>query len=246
MVGGKFQCLGSIPRLKGRFGGHLTLELRCRADNTNAKNSSSTSSASSNAVSANGSGDTEIGSAIDCAGSTEVSQSATVTAAESVVAVVDRAVAFVEEAFPGSKVQERHGLFVRFEIPLAPHVQPQPCGEGGAGVEVQGGSGSSGGSGIGASLLSGKFVEDDQADADHKRADKTICESEDSRTNRSVPQATTLADTFRVIERAKDELRVDDYSVGHGSLEQVCTNHTSESFSLVVLPRAFQNQFLFF
>jgi len=246
MVGGKFQCLGSIPRLKGRFGGHLTLELRCRADghqdyhhndinggsSEGSENMSTSKDANTAAavVAATASAPTLAAAAASAAlphsaivdGSTSQAESAVTTSAtEAVKAVVDRAVAFVANAFPGSRVQERHGLFVRFEIPLAPVLPPPQRAEG------EGGSGEGGGGT--ASPLSSKYTEDDnqEDEMENEKIGRSTSRSNggsgvDKSSSLTMPQATTLADTFRVIERAKDELQVDDYAVGHGSLEQVC------------------------
>jgi hypothetical protein len=160
MVGGRFRCLGSVPRLKSRFGGHLTLEMRCFADDDGGGDATGPAASSG----------TGVGSS----------------------ATVDRAVAFVIQKFPGARVRERHGLFVRFEVPLEPVDSLSSQGSNASGGTKRGGKRNEGGEGGGGGGGGG---------------------------GRS--SATSLAETFRVVEEAKGKLRVADYAVAHGSLEQV-------------------------
>ena len=77
MVGGRFRCLGPVPHLKSKFARTAKLELRCKAD------------------------ESQAGGAAAAAGSGEAAV---------------RAVDFVKSAFPGAKVDEWHGNFVRLEV----------------------------------------------------------------------------------------------------------------------------------
>ena len=146
MVGGRFQCLGSVPRLKQRFSTAVRLEIRCKQPKVSANGADSDSDSGGGG----GGGFTTYHRALSSKASAGACAAA--EAAASSDAVVDRAVAFVLSTFPGSRVDERHGAFVRFEVPAA-------------------------------------------------RGRLSAC--------------------FRTIEGAKEALRLDDYAVGQGSLEQV-------------------------
>jgi hypothetical protein len=106
MVGGRFQCLGSVPRLKQRFSTAVRIEMRCRPV------------AAAAGVAAAGVAAADVAADVFSGDTTDV------LPADTTYAAVDRAVAFVLAAFPGARVDERHGAFVRFEVPTSPAADP--------------------------------------------------------------------------------------------------------------------------
>ena len=103
MVMGKFRCLGSVQHLKAKFCSDYKIEVRCSGKSRYGQRmSSDLGAADVNSIHGSDGGSAGTGG-VD--GATDHGDP------------VNEVVKFMEETFAGAVVDERHGTFVRFDVP---------------------------------------------------------------------------------------------------------------------------------
>lgn len=103
MVMGKFRCLGSVQHLKAKFCSDYKIEVRCSGKSQYGKRlSSDLGAAGINTIRGSD------GGSIGIRGVDEANDHAD---------PVNEVVKFMEDTFAGAVVDERHGTFVRFDVP---------------------------------------------------------------------------------------------------------------------------------